>query len=259
MKRVPLLSLFISFGFLSLVACASAQKNDIDNLIGVVWLLDELNGQKLFPGSTITAQFSVEGKVSGSAGCNRYSGSFVINAKNIKFTTPMAATRMMCEADIIDQETAFFNALGDVSLYNIDSSQLIFSNSANTQRLKFRPQSQDLAGTSWQVLTHNNGKQAVVNVISGTTLTAEFGKNGQVAGSSGCNTFSGAYQVNGNQINIGPLGSTKKNCNSPEGVMEQETQYLLALQTADNYIIQGHSLELRTQSGALAVKLTTSQ
>ena len=38
--------------------------------------------------------------------------------------------------------------------------------------------------------------------------------------------------------------------------MEQETQYLAALETAVTYRIEGKGMELRTQEGALAVDFT---
>jgi heat shock protein HslJ len=45
-------------------------------------------------------------------------------------------------------------------------------------------------------------------------------------------------------------------CAEPEGVMEQEAQYLAALQTAAIYKLEGNRLQLRTADSALAVDLT---
>ena len=41
-------------------------------------------------------------------------------------------------------------------------------------------------------------------------------------------------------------------CEDPAGIMDQEQQYLAALQTAATYQIEGNVLELRTADGALA-------
>ena len=49
-----------------------------------------------------------------------------------------------------------------------------------------------------------------------------------------------------------------KFCESPSGVMEQESEYLTALQSAATYRIDGNRLEMRTSSGALAVQMTRS-
>ncbi|RME97153.1 MAG: META domain-containing protein [Chloroflexi bacterium] len=48
-------------------------------------------------------------------------------------------------------------------------------------------------------------------------------------------------------------------CESPEGIMEQEQEYLAALGTAATYQISGNSLELRTAEGSLAVTFEPAQ
>jgi heat shock protein HslJ len=106
------------------------------------------------------------------------------------------------------------------------------------------------------VIGYNNGKQAVVSVLLDTSMTASFGKDGALSGNSGCNTFSGTFKLDGNQITIGPLASTMMMCSDPAGVMDQEAQYLAALQSAATYQIEGNVLELRTQDGALAANFS---
>ncbi len=118
--------------------------------------------------------------------------------------------------------------------------------------LAFQPLvSTPLVGTTWQALSYNNGKQAVVSVLNGTEITAVFGEDGQLSGSAGCNNYVASYTVDGNAITIGPAASTMMMCAEPEGVMEQEMAYLTALTTAATYSIQGDQLELRTADGAL--------
>ena len=41
-------------------------------------------------------------------------------------------------------------------------------------------------------------------------------------------------------------------CSEPEGIIDQEAQYLAALETAETYKIQGLNMEMRTANGALA-------
>ena len=53
---------------------------------------------------------------------------------------------------------------------------------------------------------------------------------GNVAGSAGCNQFSGTYGTNGNIVRIGQLATTRLAC--PDDVMAQETAFLEALQGA---------------------------
>jgi heat shock protein HslJ len=110
-----------------------------------------------------------------------------------------------------------------------------------------------LAGTRWKVVNLNNGKDAVVGVIAGTTITLEFDTTGRVSGNAGCNTFSASYRVSGNALTIEPPAATAKTCETPEGVMQQEQQYLAALQNAAIFEISNNTLIIRGTDGAMQV------
>jgi heat shock protein HslJ len=238
-----------------LSSCAASQPGSGGDLTGQVWALSELKGKSLVTGTNISALFTSTNKVSGSAGCNQYSGSYSVSGSSITFSS-IASTMMACDTPIMAQETSYLNALGEAKTYAVKGSQLsLFDTSGSTLAL-YNAQTQDLSGTSWNVISYNNGKQAVTSVIIGTSLTADFGSNGSLSGNSGCNSYSGAYKLNGSQITVGPLASTKKFCNDPAGVMDQESQYLAALQSAASYMVEGNTLELRTQDGALAAQFT---
>jgi heat shock protein HslJ len=111
-----------------------------------------------------------------------------------------------------------------------------------------------LAGTTWEVTGYDDGSQAVTSVLAGTSITANFGENGTLTGNSGCNEYSGPFKVTGNQIGIGPLSSTRKACGDPAGVMEQEAQYLAALENAQVFIVEDNTLELRLVDGTVAAE-----
>jgi len=157
-----------------------------------------------------------------------------------------------CPQEIMDQETAYLKALGDAKTFAISGGQLTLNDANKNPLLVYKVQSQDLADTSWEVVGYNNGNQAVTSVLAGTTITANFGKDGTMEGNSGCNDYNGPYKVTGSQIGIGPISTTRKACSDPAGVMEQETQYLAAIQNATTYTIKGNVLELRWADGALA-------
>lgn len=114
----------------------------------------------------------------------------------------------------------------------------------------------DLPGTSWEVTGYSDGSQGVQNVLPGTSLTANFGEDGTLSGNSGCNDYNGPYKITGNQIGIGPLAATKKACSDPAGVMDQEAQYLAALEDAQVFAVDGNTLELRLVDGTVAAKFT---
>lgn len=92
-------------------------------------------------------------------------------------------------------------------------------------------------------------------MLAGTELTVAFGADGRVTGSAGCNTFMGGYKQEDGTITIGPLASTRKLCAEPAGVMEQEAQFLAALESAATYQLDGDMLHLRTADDALAVTM----
>jgi heat shock protein HslJ len=248
-----IVSLGICAGMMILAACASpGSQAGGGDLTGKVWALTELAGKPPAAGVGISAEFGSDGKVSGSAGCNRYSGTYTVSGNSITISSSMATTMMMCDEAIMEQESAYLKALGEAKTYAVKGDQLTLTGADKTSLAIYKAQSQDLSGTSWEVTGYNNGKQAVIGTLAGTNLTADFGKDGNLSGNAGCNTYSGAYKVNGDQITIGPLVSTMMACSEPEGVMEQETQYLAALQSAATYQIEGNVLQLRTKEDALA-------
>jgi uncharacterized lipoprotein YbaY len=146
-------------------------------------------------------------------------------------------------------------ALGSAATFSLEGGNLSLVDAAGTTVATFAPVSSDLAGTSWNVTNYNNGKEAVVGLIADTTITLVFGDSGQVSGSSGCNSFSGTYTSDGaGSIEIGQLASTMMACVEPEGLMEQEAQFLAALPLAVTYRVEGNVLDLRSADGAMQVR-----
>ena len=125
--------------------------------------------------------------------------------------------------------------------------------------LVFRVVEQSLAGTSWSAIMFNDGGTAIVNV-TGVQITATFGADGQVSGFGGCNNYAATYTTGAdNAIQIGPIMATQKACSDPANVMEQESQYLAALQSAVVYQVQGQTLEMQNSDGQMAVQFLRTQ
>ncbi len=55
-------------------------------------------------------------------------------------------------------------------------------------------------------------------------------------------------------VQVGPIAATKKACSEPANVMEQESQYLAALQSAATYQLQDDSLTVQNADGEMAVQ-----
>jgi heat shock protein HslJ len=256
MKPERILGVLAIIVSLVLSACSQSQQTT-NSLNGTSWLLVDLNGQSILPETVITLNFGSE-KVSGTDGCNNYSASYMANGEKINIGKDVTSTMEACPDPIMQQASAYITALIQSSSYKTDGQQLTLLDAGGKNLATFKIQKSELGGTSWIVTGYNNGNQAVVSVIIHTELTAEFSIAGLISGSAGCNTYNASFETTGKGIKIGPAATTRKMCAEPAGVMEQETQYLTALGTAANYMLDGNKLELRTSDGALAVQFTSA-
>jgi heat shock protein HslJ len=252
MSSRTIATLFMGCSIFLLVACGPFGASGRDALVGPVWTLTTLMGEPPLPTITITAEFSADGRVSGSSGCNTYMGPFEAKGNKLSFGQPMASTMMACQPAVMAQEQAYTQALEATVRYEIKDGTLTLYDAGKTAVAEFAVIEQTLEGTSWDVNAYNNGKGGVVSVIIGTEITADFGEDGRLTGSAGCNNYVAEYKTEGSNITISSaVGTTRMAC-PEEGVMEQENAFLTALTTADTYKIQGTNMEMRTADGAKA-------
>jgi heat shock protein HslJ len=235
-------------------ACTSmAPATDAPSLDGTAWVLSSLAGRTLVAGEKPTLRFD-GGRASGTDGCNRYATSYTAGGGKLIFDATGAATMMACAPEVMEQARALAASLAATSSYRIADGGLQLLGQDGAVLAAFSAQSQGLAGTSWNVIGYNNGRQAVVSVLADTALTMTFAADGRVSGSAGCNNFMGTYTVSGSALQFGPAVATRKMCAVP-GVMEQEQQFLKALETVATVRQEGNRAELRAADGALAVSL----
>ncbi len=89
-------------------------------------------------------------------------------------------------------------------------------------------------------------------VLEGTEITAIFDSaEGQVTGSAGCNSYFADYEASGSELSILELAWTEMGCPEPQGILEQETQYLQALQAAESYKIEDGKLQITSGNQVL--------
>jgi uncharacterized lipoprotein YbaY len=196
-----------------------------------------------------------DGSVSIQADCNQMRGSYTVEGKSITITLG-PTTLVACPPGSLGDQ--FVKNLNAAAIYFFEGDNLLIDLMVDSGTMRFSPQSAELAGTSWTATGVNNGQAAVVSLIAGTEITANFGTDGKLTGSAGCNSYTATYQIEDSNISIGPAAATRKLCSQPEDVMAQETQYLAALVTAATYQLRGDKLELRTADGALAVTFAGS-
>ena len=76
-------------------------------LVGTTWTLTTIASgdavSSVLNGTEVTAEFTADDTVSGSAGCNRYSGSYTWTGDQLSFSA-LASTKMACADDVMAQE-----------------------------------------------------------------------------------------------------------------------------------------------------------
>jgi len=228
----------------------------VSSLEGVSWSLDSLLNSEgetvsVLPNTDVTAWFQ-DGRVSGNAGCNNYAAGYESIGNNLTIG-PMSSTLMACpDENVSQQESDYLMDLGSAASYDISDNQLRIMNSSGAVILTYSvAQTIPLVGTLWNMTTYNNGMGALVSALSDINTTALFGSNGSLTGSAGCNRYQATYQTNDSQIKIGPTATTRMMCE--ESVMEQEIDYLNALQSAVRYETQADDLVLFNANDTKAV------
>jgi heat shock protein HslJ len=262
----PLVRNILSVFFLAsitLAACQGANPASSSSLQGATWVMQNYRNSQgqmtpAFPGSEATATFNEDGSLTGKATCNQYRATYQVNGNKLTIV-PGPMTLMACVPEEWNaQEYDFIQALAATASYKIQGDQLTLSDKDGNPILVFAIlQPSPLSGPTWQVTMYNNGREAIVGVLDGSEITAVFTADNKLNGLAGCNQYMTAFQVDGDKITIEPAASTKMMCSEPEGVMEQETAYLKALEMVRSYQISGNKLTMRGESDNIVVEYVT--
>ena len=105
----------------------------------------------------------------------------------------------------------------------------------------------NLANTQW-VLVSFGAPDAETPIVEASTITLEFGADGQAGGSGGCNSYGGEYQVQDHTLSFSQINSTLMAC-ADERVMQQEQRYFQALETAGQFELTDDHLAIRYDDG----------
>lgn len=115
----------------------------------------------------------------------------------------------------------------------------------------------NLAGTQW-VLESFGAPGAETAVVGEMPVTLEFSNDGQVSGNGGCNSYSGAYQIQEGTLMLGEVISTLMAC-VDTALMDQEILYLDALQTVSDFTIDGDHLTITYDEGQGALNFVRAE
>ena len=107
-----------------------------------------------------------------------------------------------------------------------------------------------LENTTWKLLELRGQPARVAPNESAPNLLLDPAKK-QVRGNTGCNGYSGRYELTGDTLRFGPLLSTRRACADPE-MNRQESAFLKALDETRAWQITGEALVLTGDAGAVA-------
>lgn len=99
-------------------------------LAGTAWDVTGFNNGSsavvsIVNGSKASITFGADGKVSGTGGCNTFSGTFTTTGTKVTMG-PLATTMMACEspAGVMEQEAQLIKALGTAATFSIEGDKL---------------------------------------------------------------------------------------------------------------------------------------
>jgi heat shock protein HslJ len=103
------------------------------------------------------------------------------------------------------------------------------------------PETGGLENTSWNLVSFGPAGEETP-VVEGSNVTLVF-EEGRAGGQGGCNSYSGEYKLDGQQISFENVASTLKAC-IDEAVNQQEMDYFQALNQVNRFELNGENLTL---------------
>jgi heat shock protein HslJ len=223
------------------------------SLEGPTWVLDQeaSNLEVVAPQYVVTATFE-DGALSGSSGCNRYNTTYTARGSRLRVSSNIASTLIACNQQASNVESSYLARLPTVRSFAIKGDRLTVRTSTKGADLIYRALSARALRGDW-VVTSYFRPGAVVSVIQGTTITANFtGK--AISGNGGCNSYSGPYETDETKIRIGPVVATQRAC-AEAALTQQESEYLAALDTVRRFGIDQNGATLFRADGGIAVTM----
>ncbi|MDD2858576.1 MAG: META domain-containing protein [Candidatus Nanopelagicales bacterium] len=245
---------------------ATSSPQQITTLAGTTWTLGSFAGTggkqtTAVASANATLRFVRGGTVTGSTGCNNFTGTYRQSGSSVTIT-PGPMTLKACPGALATQEAAVLAAFPKIVSFSSDQTTtkpavavLVLKDAQRATQLSYVATATGLRGTSWQATGVNNGKQALVSDASVAAITANFGTDGRLTGTGGCNNYNASYRTVGQRIiRIGAVASTMMACDP--AVMTTEANYFTALGRSVRFTREGSVLTLRDAKGAMQATFT---
>ncbi|MDQ2780823.1 MAG: META domain-containing protein [Pseudomonadota bacterium] len=111
--------------------------HDDTPLLGRAWRVEDIAGGGVIDDSHATLLFTADGRLAGSAGCNRIIGSYQSQGTQLKIE-PAGTTMMACPPALMNQERKLLTLLPQIKRYRIDDTGGLMLTTADGQTIKAR-------------------------------------------------------------------------------------------------------------------------
>jgi len=226
-------------------------------LEGPQWTLKSVgaveNPQPPLAGSMFVTSFGRQfgmpsGVKSGETGCRNFNAIYYAGLDSIKINLPQA-DQVTCSDAQTEAEQGYFLGLNAAREYRILGNELFvyFDNSVFVYEGSYPTAAGGpltfLDGTQWWFVSLDT-----FVAVPGTEVTMAFainpdGRTGTINGSGGCNMYNAGIT---DVFTLTPVNATASLCDTPAGVMEQESAYFNALGTANGISVEGDTLRITT-------------
>jgi heat shock protein HslJ len=106
-----------------------------------------------------------------------------------------------------------------------------------------------LTANRWRLQSYSSPQTGLMTPLAGTEINALFEANGSLSGSAGCNTYSGGFTAYDETLRTSNLSATQSVCDSPQGIMEQESRYISLLSQAARFSVSAGQLNVFDNNG----------
>lgn len=232
---------------LVVLAGCSAPANT-PQLDGTSWVVTAIAGRPTLGTHPPTLAFA-ETTVSGTTGCNSFTGAYTRNGDGVAFS-PIALTQMACAGAAMTQETAFTAALTKVTQIRSEGSALLLIDAAGKTQLTLNapptPSPSPLGMTTWKLTGIRQGA-TTSSLITATSATLTIDTTAGTYSGKACSSFGGDLTHSGDTITFDTPHTTWSTC--PAAELRQEKQILTTLTAVTTWKVDGSTLSLSGANG----------
>ncbi|NEK57995.1 META domain-containing protein [Geodermatophilus sabuli] len=217
------------------------------------WLLDVADST--LPGDVanpVTLAFAGGTAASGTAPCNTYRGTVVLEGDDGVRIEAIATTLMSCEPALMAAEREYLDALAQVRTADTRDPDRLALTSGGV-RLSFTAiDARELIVGDWALTGVRTGA-GIQSMVEGTEPVARVTADADVVVETGCNTLRTTWEIDGRTIVVEQPAGTSMNCEEPAGVMDQEAAIAAALTAASTIAITPATLTLLDDAGDIVL------